>query len=312
MSTYRAAVVREFGPPENVHIEDFPVPTELPADAIVVAVRSAGVNPVDGRIRSGSFGGSVPYVVGSEFAGTVIAAGSDVSASTVGSEVVGFGTPGSHSDLVVTSAAALVARPAQVPSDVAGGLSGVGQTAMTVIDRLSPTADDVVVVHGASGGVGTVLVQLLVARGATVIGTAGASNQDHLRGLGALAVQYGVGLAERVAAATPSPVTMSVDLAGTAEAGDLARSVLAADGQAITLVPETAQSHGIELVRTSRSRARLEALLDAVATGDLELPVVSVPFTDIVEAHRRVDAKHSRGKLVLDFADNQHLPTGAA
>lgn len=73
-------------------------------------------------------------------------------------------------------------------------------------------------------------------------------------------------------------------------------------------MPET-MAHGIRLVQSRANRQQLGELLDAVGDGSLTLPVSTLPFTQTVEAHRRLDAKHSTGKLVLDLSDNPWLPT---
>ncbi len=306
-NTFRAAVVRRFGPPDAIAIENLSVPGAPAAGTVRAAVRIGGLNPVDARIRSGSFGGSVPYIPGTEFAGTVVAVGAGVDDFAVGDDVIGFGVSGADADLVDAAPGQLMHKPAMLDWTVAGGLSGVGQSAVTALEAVDAEAGDVVVVHGAAGGVGSVLTQLLVAAGVTVIGTAGESNQDHLRELGGIPVVYGAGLADRIREAAPGPVTVSIDLAGSAEAGDMAKSVLASGGRAITLVPETASSHGIPLVRVQRSKERLARLASAVVDGSLRFPVEAILFTDIVEAHRRLDAAHARGKLVLDLSDNPHV-----
>ena len=306
MQSHRIAVARRFGPPEAIAIEEHPV-AALRQGEIRVAVRTGGLNPVDARRRSGSFGGTVPMTLGTEFAGIVVE--SRDARHAVGDDVIGWGVSGADADLVTTDADRLAHKPAGLSWALAGGLSGVGQSALTALASVRLVKGDVIVVHGAAGGVGTVLTQLAVARGFRVIGTASAANQEHLRSLGASAVVYGAGLADRIAeAAAGSPIAASVDLAGSREAGDIASAVLRAGGQSITLVPETMSSHGIRLVQVRRSAAQLQELLDAVADGTLVLPVESVPFTSIVEAHRRLDSGHSRGKLVLDLSDNPHLP----
>ncbi|MET4159758.1 NADP-dependent oxidoreductase [Agromyces sp. PvR057] len=304
--TSRIAVARRFGPPETIAIEEHPV-ASLRRGEIRVAVRTGGLNPVDARRRSGSFGGGVPLTLGTEFAGVVVE--SHDPQYVVGAAVIGWGVSGADADLVTTSSDRLAHKPADLDWDLAGGLSGVGQSALTALASLRLAAGDVIVVHGAAGGVGTVLAQVATARGLRVIGTASAANQEHLRAIGATPVVYGPGLAGRITeAASGAAIAASVDLAGTREAGDLAVAVTRAGGQAITLVPETMSSHGIRLVQVRRSAAQLQELLDAVAGGTLVLPVEAMAFTRIVEAHRRLDAGHSRGKLVLDLSDNPHLP----
>ena len=201
-STYRAAVARTFGPPERLRVENLPV-APLPAGAVRVAVRIGGVNPVDAQMRSGSFGGSAPFVPGTEFAGIVTEVARGVSGVSVGDEVVGFGSPGSDADLVVTSADRLVPKPADLSWELAGAVGAVGQTALTVLDGLRLPAGATVLVHGGSGGVGTMIVQLLVADGHTVVATAGADRADYLRELGAIPLAYGPDLPSSAERAVP-------------------------------------------------------------------------------------------------------------
>lgn len=305
-NTFRAAVAERFGPPEVIRLVDLPAPQPGPGE-VLVAVRTAGLNPVDSRIRSGGFGGQPPVRLGTEFAGVVAAVGPGVTAWQPGDAVIGWGARGADADLVVTDQSRLADKPDALDWDLAGGLSAVGQTALTALDTLQLPPGATVVVHGASGGVGTVLTQLAVAAGLKVIGTAGPASQDHLRSLGATPVLYGDGLAERLAAAAPQGIDASIDLAGTAEAGDVARAVIAAGGRAVTLVPETLASHGLPLVQVRHSRAQLDRLVRAVLAGELRLPVEAIPFTDIVAAHRRLDTRHAVGKIVLDLSDNPYL-----
>lgn len=305
-ATARLAVARRFGGPEVIEIEDLPI-APLPAGAVRVAPRAVGLNPVETRRRSGTFGGQPPLAFGTEFSGVVTESRSP--RWNAGDEVIGWGAAGAAGDLVVADPDRLVARPEAVDPITGGGIAAVGQTALTALDRLGLPAGATIVVHGASGGVGTVLVQLAVARGLRVIGTAGERNQDYLRGLGAIPVVYGDGLAERLAeAAGDHAVDASIDLAGTREAGDYAASVLAAGGRAITLVPETMSSHGLPLVQVQYSRAGVEELVAAAADGTLRLETEGIPYTEVVAAHRRLDAGHGRGKIVLDLSDNPHLP----
>lgn len=308
-ATTRIAVARAFGAPDTIAIETHPA-EPLGPHAIRVAVRTAGLNPVDSRRRGGTFGGQPPLVFGTEFAGTVTE--SNDTNYQPGDEVMGWGTVGAHADLITTDATRLTHKPEHLTWELAGGLLGVGQTALTALNALPLKTGQLIVVHGASGGVGTALLQLARARGLDVIGTAGTSNQDYVNSLGATPVQYGPGLEQRIiCAAAGQKIAASIDLAGTQEAGDFAVTVQRAGGQAITLVPETMTSHGLRLISVRHTPAQREELFCATAQGALEIPVATLPFTQIVEAHARLDSKHAQGKLVLDFSDNPHLPSAA-
>lgn len=303
--TARVAVARSFGPPSVITLEEHPLPA-LPPRGVRVAVRANGQNPVDARRRAGTFGGQPPLLFGTEFSGVVWESNDPNWAP--GDEVIGWGAMGAAADAVITEGDRLVRKPAELSWEVAGGISGAGQTALTALNALDLTPGDTIIVHGASGGVGTALVQLARTRGLRVIGTAGAANQDYVRVLGAIPVIYGDGLAERIgAAADGQSIAASIDLAGSPEAGDVAVALLRVGGKAITLVPETMSSHGLQLVQVRHSADQLAEILDAATNGRLLLPVQVLPLTEIVEAHRRMDAKHSRGKLVLENSANPLL-----
>lgn len=303
--TGRIAIAHAFGPPDVLAVERHPSP-ELPSGAVRVAVRAAGLNPVDARRRSGAFGGRPPLVFGSEFTGVVME--SAHPAWGRGDEVMGWSANGADADLLIADGDRMAPKPPELDWIVAGGLSGAGNTALTTLAELDLPSGALMVVHGAAGGVGTVLTQLAVARGIRVIGTASDRNAEHLRALGAVPVAYGDGVAERItAAAAGAVIDASVDLAGTREAGDFAVAAARDGARSVTLVPETMSSHGIRLVQTRPSAAGIRELADAVLSGALTLPIETLPLEDIIEAHRRMDAKHARGKLVLDLSDNPHL-----
>lgn len=305
-STYRLAVAREFGAPEVIILEDTPI-SPLPRNSVRVAVLANGLNPVDARRRAGTFGGQPPLIFGTEYSGVIIE--SNDSEWPVGTNVIGWGTIGASGDVVVTDRSRLTVKPDALDWLVAAGISGAGQTSLTALNALPLREGDTVVIHGAAGGVGTMLTQIALARGLKVIGTASARNLDRLNAMGATAVEYGSGLTQKISeAAHGSPISASIDLAGSPEAGDFAVAVSRSGGQAITLVPETAMSHNIRLVSVKHSPANMEYLLEGFSNGTLTLPVSSLPLVEIVEAHRRMDSKRASGKLVLDLSDNPFLP----
>lgn len=305
-TSHRAAVARRFGPPEVLSIEDVATGPLAPGQ-VRVAPRYSGLNPVNARIRAGKFGGSVPYQPGTELLGEVVEVGPGVRAPQVGDIVAAFGTPAANADLVTTTTDRIVTVPAGVNARTLAGVGAVGLTAITVLDALSLPAGSRIVVHGAAGGVGSVFVQIATAAGHHVVGTASEANQEYLRELGATPVVYGPGLADRLAAAEPAGFTAAVDMVGTREAGDSAAAVRAAGGRAVTIVPETMQSHGLPLVQVRQSQENLRRLHAGIADGSISLPVDAIAFEDIVEAHRRLDAGHARGKTVLDHQTNPYL-----
>jgi NADPH:quinone reductase-like Zn-dependent oxidoreductase len=141
-----------------------------------LSVRAAGVNPVDWKIMQGymsqRFPLDLPAGLGSDVAGVVDRVGEGVTAFAVGDEVFGAPVTPAYAQLAIADAAALVSKLAAVPWDVAGTLAGSGGTACAALERLSVTEGETLLIHAAAGGVGTFAVQLAVARGARVIGTA--------------------------------------------------------------------------------------------------------------------------------------------
>ncbi|WP_394159512.1 zinc-binding dehydrogenase [Galactobacter valiniphilus] len=307
-TTSRIAVARSFGSPDVISLENHALP-HLAAGAVRAAVRAAGLNPVDARRRSGGFGGRPPLTFGSEFAGVVVESADPNT--PVGAELVGWTDGGANADLIDVDPRATQPKPEGLDWLTAGGLSGAGQTALTVLDTLNLAPGAVVLIHGAAGGVGTLLTQLAVARGLVVLGTASPKNLDFVRSLGATALDYTGDLPAQITAAAGRPIAASIDLAGSRQAGDLAVAIRQAGGAAVTLVPETMQSHGIQILSSQKTPARLRELLARAVDGSLVLPVEGVPFAELPAAHARMDAKHATGKLVLDLSDNPHLPASA-
>ena len=155
-------------------------------------------------------------------------------------------------------------------------------------------------IQGASGGVGTVAVQLALAAGATVIGTASPANEDYLRSLGAIPTTYGDGLTDRVRAWAPGGVDVALDAAGGA-ALDACLDLVADRDRIGTLVDfARANKLGVRLLRSQRSAQRLQAITDLHRTGRLTLTVSETfPLDRIADAHRRIDTGHARGKTAV-------------
>ncbi|MFD7829863.1 NADP-dependent oxidoreductase [Kitasatospora sp. NPDC059803] len=299
----KAVTVTRSGGPEVLRVTEVPDPEPGPGE-VRVRVFAAGVQPVDLAIREGFRPpGAVvepPFVLGNEFAGVVDRLGPDGSGWQVGDEVLGFRFLDSQAGLVTVDAAQLVAKPAGMPWEQAGSLSASGQTAHLALTLLAVGPGDTVLVHGASGGVGTVAVQLARAWGATVIGTASERNHDYLRDLGAIPVTYGEGLVERVRAVAPQGVDAAFDAAGR---GALAASVeLVSDRSRIGTVVDypKAERLGVRGLRGPRTAARLTELVRLWEAGGLRLEVAeALPLERAAEAHRLVGAGHVRGKVVL-------------
>lgn len=285
------------------------VPVELDepkaaADEVRVRVRAAGVQPSDLAVREGwtppNTTITYPQVIGNEFAGVIDQVGAEVEGFAVGDEVLGFRTLGSYAEYLTAPTDQIVPKPAGLSWEIAGGLSGAGQTAHTAVEVLEVGPDDTLLVHAAAGAVGTVAVQLAVRRGATVIGTASEGNHEYLRSLGVVPVTYGEGLVERVRAAAPQGVTVVIDAAG--EEALRASLELVEDRDRIgTMVAFDLYAElGVRWLGSKRNTARLTELAALCASGELRVQIRrAYPLERAADAHRDVATGHGRGKVVL-------------
>ncbi len=185
--------------------------------------------------------------------------------------------------------------------DRAASLPLAGLTAYQVLGRLEVAADRPVLVHNASGGVGGYAVQLAVARGARVIGTASEANHDYLRALGAEPVVYGEGLPERVRELVPEGVDVVVDLVGGVVEQTLA--VLKDGGRHASVADDAVGAHGGTWMWVRPSAEDLTELSRLVDRGALRIELDrSVPLAEAVEAYRISQNGHVRGKIAVRMA----------
>ncbi len=186
----QALVCRNLGPLENLELEERPDPEPGP-DQVVVGVRAAGVNYVDGLICQGRYQikPETPFVPGSEIAGEVLAVGSGVSGWTSGDRVIAFCGFGGFAEQVAVPALSLVRMPEGIGFAEAGTLIQSYATILfTLTRRTTLEADEWVLVLGAGGGVGLAAVDVATALGARVIAAASsAEKRNAATGAGALA-----------------------------------------------------------------------------------------------------------------------------
>ncbi|MGW0718852.1 NADP-dependent oxidoreductase [Streptomyces sp. NPDC002778] len=298
----KAIVFDRFGGTEVLHEADIEVPQPGPGQ-VRILVRAAGVNALDGKIRSGAleavFPTPLPAVPGLEVAGVVDALGEGVRDVNVGDEVLGWSDTGSYAEYALATTVA--PKPADLGWEHAVALPVAGETAERALNLLDVAAGETLLIHGAAGGVGTLAVQLATGRGARVIATAGPGNQDYLTALGATATTYGEGLVDRVRALAPNGVDAVLDAAGK---GALEDSIALRGGteRIITLADFRAHQLGITFANGSQQRSadRLDALARAAATGKVVTAVgATYPLARAAAAQDVSDRGHVRGKLVL-------------
>lgn len=264
----------------------------------LIAVRAAGVNLSDWKKRKGLMDQDLPQTMGHEAAGVVDELGEGVHDVAVGDRVFGFSADGT-----AQAELAVLAYYAPIPSSLgfptAASLPASIETAVRALDQLGVTAGSTVLINGASGSIGSAAVQFAVARGAHVLGTASAANQDYLGSLGAEPTTYGEGLLERVRALAPDGVDFALDVAGS---GVLPELIELAGGpaQVITVADfNGAERYGVRFSRGDSGRA-LEEICQLVESGRFVPPAVrAFPRAEVAEAHRVSGEGRVRAKLVL-------------
>ncbi|GAA2465317.1 NADP-dependent oxidoreductase [Winogradskya humida] len=302
----RALQFSEYGPSSVLRVAEVPEPHAGPGQ-VRVAVRASGVTPADWYVRSGRFKDWIPlplpHVPGADAAGVVDEVGPGVTGVTVGDEVLGMTDlarmGGANAEFAVL--ALWVPKPPNLTWQEAGGLAANAETAARTLDLLGVTAGTTLLIEGAAGGVGSIAVQLAVARGAKVIGTAGERNHAFLTGLGATPATYGPGLKERVA----TPVDAVLDCAGSGSLSELVE--LAGDPRKVVSIADlTADAHGVHMSRSAGPGADPQAddglaeVVDLAAQGRLSVPIAAVfPLEQAAAAHELSETGHTRGKIVL-------------
>ena len=295
-----------YGGTDVLRIEDVPRP--VPGDGqVLVQVKAAGINPGESKIREGMlherWPATFPSGQGSDLAGVVAEAGHGVTAFSPGDEVLGWtDNRASQAEYVLAEVANLTAKPAGVSWEVAGALFVAGTTAYAAVRAAGLSAGDTVVVAGASGGVGSIAVQLAKRAGATVIGLASEPNHAWLSGHGVIPVSYGEGVVDRIREAAGT-VDALIDTVG-GDYVNLALDELGVQPSRVeTLVRfDLVEKYGIKAEGSAAgaSAAVLAELAGLVADGELEVPVTAAfPLDQVQDAYRRLDQGHVLGKIVL-------------
>ena len=291
---------------DDITVRDLPDP-KLPPASVLIEVKAAGVNPVDWKLVGGHLDAFMPVqfpvTPGWDVAGVVIGLGFDTPEFSIGDEVIAYArkdvlSTGTFAEKVAVPVRAVAAKPKSLSWEQAGGLPLAGGTALRTLESLGALDGRTVLVHGASGGVGSFAVQIAAWAGARVIGTASERNHDYLRGLGAEPVTYGPGLADRVLEAAGGPVDGVADFVGGVLDDTVA--VLAEGGTHASVADPSVAEHGgryIWVRPDGAETARLGLLADE---GQLTVDVAwTYGLDEVPQAFKDSAAGHVRGKLVI-------------
>ena len=302
----KAVRFNEYGGPEVLKILDVDKPTPH-ADEVLVKVKAAGINPGEAGIRGGflhdRFPAHFPEGEGSDFAGIVEEVGAGVSDFASGDEVIGYSNArSSHAEFVAVDASQLTPKPANVSWEQAGALFVAGATAYAEVNAIVAKPGETVVVSAATGGVSVIAIQLLTRNGAKVIGLASAKHHDWLEQHGAIGVDYGDGVADRIRDVAGGNVDAFLDNFGDGYI-ELALE-LGVPKDRINSIADFpgVQKHGVksEGSAAGTSNIVLAELAQLIAKGELEIPIAaSYPLSEVRSAYEELEKRHTRGKIVL-------------
>lgn len=310
-SSMHAVSQRSFGGPEVLDLVETDRPEPGPGQ-VLVRVRAAGVNPADGKIRSGNVRrfGEPPFTLGLDLSGVVEAVGAEVTRFRPGDVVFGNAFPphGAYAQYAVASEQWLAAVPHGLDHVHAAALPTVGLTAWQALTRaVSLSPGQRVLIHGAAGGIGHLAVQIAKAHGAYVVGTARTGRHAFLRDLGADEVidytQVDFSQAVRNVDVVLDPLADDY--------GPRSLAVLAPGGTLIDVrgtgpdrstVREQAAARGLRFVEFgfTPSGTDLESIAELTDSGALQVSVEKVlPLREAAEAHRLSEGGQVKGKVVL-------------
>jgi NADPH:quinone reductase len=311
MTTARKWVAVDFGGPEVLRCIDVDVPGPEHGQ-VTIGVRAAGMNPADAKhIAPGQDPKLLPLPIGYEVAGVVTALGPGTQLASgggaLGDEVVASQVTGGYTTAITVPASSVFAKPAALSFAEAASLLLVATTAADLLHASGAAEGETVLLHGAAGAVGVMVLQEARRLGVRVIGTASPANFDYVRRFGGTPVQYGPGLLDRVRAAAPGGVAAALDTVGSDEAGDVSLALVGDRGRVVTIAAAPrAKADGYVFVGASnpesgpfRARAR-GGILQQAEEGDLVVPMAQTfAFEDAPAAFAMLTSPHAPGKLAL-------------
>ncbi|MFD9305458.1 NADP-dependent oxidoreductase [Streptomyces sp. NPDC060048] len=303
----KAIAYTAYGTTDALELVDAPEPKVGPGD-VLVRVKAAGVNPVDWKLAAGYLDSILevryPVIPGWDVAGVVEAVGPDTFDYAVGDEVYGYVRKewvelGTYAELVAAPVRTLARKPRELTFEQAAGIPLAGLTAYQSLTRAGLSAGESVLIHSAAGGTGSLGVQIAVALGLRVIGTAGEHNHDYLRSLGAEPVLYGEGLADRVRALAPEGVDAALDFFGDDVIATL-QSLVKERHRVVSIADYTAAAQGAHQLWVRPDTADLTFLAELADKGALTVNVEhALPLAEAAKAWQFSAAGRTRGKIVL-------------
>lgn len=289
-----------YGGPEVLELVEVEAPHAGPGQ-LRIAVRAAGVNGIDWKIRSGAMREQIPLTLpagtGNDAAGIVDEVGEGTDGVAVGDAVFGSGR-------FTLAESAVLSSWCPVPEGLslieAAGYPIPAETAVRILGELGVQPGQTLLISGAAGGVGSATVQIARARGITVIGTASERNQDYVRSLGATPTTYGEGMSDRVRELAPQGIDVAIDIAGSGIIPELV-ALTGDPARVLSIADFTAPEHGARVSYQSVNPAAAFAEAARLfAIGRFHLPVErTFGLERAADAHAAAQAGHVAGRLVV-------------
>ena len=304
----KAIQIKEYGNNDVVQIMNAERPAPQ-AGEVLVKVQTAGVNPVDWKIRSGAgerLGLKLPIILGGEIAGIIEEIGDDVKDFREGDAVYGMVKTGGFAEYIVAKASDIAVKPENISFEHAAAIPLGGLTAwQAIFDTANLASGQKIFLTNASGGVGSLAVQFAKARGAYVIAMASGRNEDFVKSLGADEfIDYTKQNFEEVV----SEMDIVFDTVG-GETFERAFQTLKKGGFLVTLVAfpdeEKAREFGIKAARVNcqPNAHELNEISELVESGKLKARIATVlPLAEVKKAFDLSESGHADGKIVLRIA----------
>lgn len=311
----KAAFFKEFGELDNIQIGEMERP-EPDEGEMLVKIEAAGVNPVDAAVARGMLKDAIPTefpaIPGWDVGGTVVENGFSARRFKEGDEVYAYArrptvSKGTFAEYVALPESYLAKRPKNISMEEAGGIPLVGLTAyQAIFDAGSLSEGQTLLILGASGGVGTLAIQLAKSVGATVIGVASKKNHEYMKSLGAdETIDYSDGdVGKQVSELTGG----SIDLLFHCSRGDslsecMVAGVVKDGGKVVSITkskPEDDWNVAYEYVFVEPNSSQLNHMAKLAENGKLKVPSTKTYSLDeTAQALKDVETLHNRGKLII-------------
>lgn len=313
MATMKAVRIHTHGGPETLVYEDAPRPTPL-TNEVLIRVRAASVNPIDWKIRDGYgqdiFNHQMPLILGWDVAGTIEAVGPEVDKFKLGDPVYGYTSllrDGAYAEFIVAKQEEIALKPASLDFVQAAAVPIAALTTwQAMFDTANLKENQKVLIHAASGGVGSIAVQLAKAKGVYVIGTASARNADFVRELG---VDEFIDYQSTQFETVVHDVDVVFDTIG-GDTQERSFGVLRTGGFLVSIVgapsPELTAQYGVRsaMLPAQPNATQLNEITELIDSGKVKPFVETVlPLSEARQAHEMSQSGRTRGKIVLQVVD---------